>query len=258
MSLATQPRNGLGFLASGDLGDQGFLSRILVSWPATNIGRRVLDDTALGLGAAQAPALATWADVLTAHLEALPFATEMAPRPVPLSDAAKALWIDFHNEAERSMAEGGANEMLKAFTNKSGEQVVRLATVMEVFANRNAVSVSEATMAAAIRLMRYFLNEAARIIAAGATHIEITDAQAMWKFVRGVATRERSPRQQVYLKELYQYGPARMRTSATAAAVMGVLVDHGYVIRMTGNPVIDGSRRSAAWEVRPEALAVPG
>ena len=256
MSLATQPQNGLGFLASADLGDQGFLSRLLVAWPASNIGVRGVNAETLARSAAQAPALATWAEALTAHLEALPFATEMAPRPVKLSDAAIKRWIEFYNEVESSMAEGGANEMLKAFANKSGEQVVRLAVVMEVFNNRNAVSVAEATMEAAIRLMRYFLNESSRIVAAGSTQSDITDAQAMWKFVREIATRA-GGRRQVHLKELYTFGPSRLRTSAAAGAVMTTLVEHGYVVRLKDRPKIDGTRRSSAWEVRPEALDGP-
>ena len=59
----------------------------------------------------------------------------------------------------------------------------------------------------------------------------------------------------VHLSEVYRLGPPSVRTAEVAAAVMGDLEDHGYVVRLEHPAEVDGRNRKNVWRIRPEALA---
>ena len=53
----------------------------------------------------------------------------------------------------------------------------------------------------------------------------------------------------ISLPDLYQRGPAAIRDAATARKVVGILENHGWLIRIPEGAVISGVRRHEAWRV---------
>ena len=107
ISLATQPGNGLEWLASPVLADQGLFSRLLVVAPESRIGTRFVTPET------EARVRQTQDDLDRFHarvkklLEAVPKGAELNPSPLRLSSVAHELWRDFSNAVEAEMAARG-------------------------------------------------------------------------------------------------------------------------------------------------------
>ena len=67
-------------------------------------------------------------------------------------------------------------------------------------------------------------------------------------------TAGRNPRL-VHLAEVYQYGPAELRSAQRAREILRVLEAHGYLAHRPGAEV-EGKPRRDAWEVNPRAQQV--
>jgi hypothetical protein len=53
----------------------------------------------------------------------------------------------------------------------------------------------------------------------------------------------------ISLPDLYQRGPAVIREAAAARKVVGILEDHGWLVRIADGAVVAGVRRREAWRV---------
>jgi len=53
----------------------------------------------------------------------------------------------------------------------------------------------------------------------------------------------------ISLPDLYQRGPAAIREAAAARKVVGILEDHGWLVRIAEGAVVASVRRREAWRV---------
>ena len=244
-SLATQPGNGIEWLASPVLADQGLFSRLLIVAPASRIGTRFLTPEA------EERVRQTQADLDRFHarirelLEAVPKVAELDPPALSLSSEAHALWLDFSNAVEGAMGGGGSLAAIRAFANKAGEHALRLAGILTVYRDQDANEIDADAVVNAIELVEHYLGEATRVNGMAAASEGARRAQETLEFL------QRLDHDVVHLAEIYQRGPFAVRNAAVARAVMQMLADHGYAEPIPEGAEIDGRHRREAWRVLP-------
>jgi len=151
--------------------------------------------------------------------------------------------VDFALSMEKAQAQGGVYEDARAFASKASEHAARIAGVLTVFADPEALAVSAEEMASGVLLATYYADEAMRLQNAAVIPPHIADAELMklwlltsWgeEFVTaGLAA---------------QRGPNRLRTAEKCKKVFALLESHGWLARADGAEV-DGKQRREAWRV---------
>lgn len=220
--------------------EQGLLSRMLISWPDSTVGNRpyveenIFDD----------PAIKAYHQGCFSMLERdLPMNEnlELKPPVFELSSDAKRIWVPFHDYCDKHAGAGKELESVRGLANKAPEHSARLAGILSVI--KGASVISSEDIESGIELMNYYLNEAIRMSDSVYLNQEIKDAALLMDWFREKKYKH------IYPATIYQYAPIRrLRTKKTAMTVIGLLEEHGRLIRR--NPVeIDGKRRRDVWEV---------
>jgi hypothetical protein len=212
----------------------GFLARFLLSWPTSTMGTRFYKPPPAVL-----PALDEFDRRIRALLEIkLPFelgATDNAlvPRLMQLSAPARAAWISFFDEIERTIAPGGDAASVADVAAKTAEQAVRLAAVMSVFEQGVGDEISLEAMEAGCAIAAFHLGEARRILGSAAADPVTADAISLlhWLRGRGGSTTRR---------HIQQFGPVRLRDRSRRDAALKRLLETGHVreVSVAGQSVL--------------------
>jgi hypothetical protein len=118
------------------------------------------------------------------------------------------------------------------------------AGVLALVANPDAAEIEAEHVEGGVALMEHFLAEALRLTAAGRVHSDLKLAQQLLAWLH-----ERWPHLAVSLPNIYQMGPNAIRDKATAARIVGILEEHGWLLRIPGGTEVAGIRRRDAWAV---------
>jgi hypothetical protein len=132
---------------------------------------------------------------------------------------------------------------IAGFAGKLPEHAARLAGVLTILANADAVEISGGDMAAAITLAQHYQGEALRLFEAGFINPDLLLAEKVLAFVR-----QRGG--EVSLRCIYTLGPNAARDRATALRIMSILEKHGWVIRIPGGADIDGHHSRDVWRLK--------
>jgi hypothetical protein len=168
------------------------------------------------------------------------------PVPMELDDTARALWIAFHNECELQLADGGAFHGIKGFGAKLAEHAGRLAAVLAFYEHGGAgtvPTVGASHMTGGIALAKHYAAEMLRLIGGAAVSGDLRTAQDVLDWLKG------RPERRFYLSEVYQRGPAAVRTAAGARRAVAILLDHGHIRELKAGTEIDGTARKEGWAV---------
>lgn len=241
--LATQPRNGLAWLGSADLKDQGLFSRLLIVAPDSRIGGRFITAETKAAAIGARPRLDRFKERCAELHLTTPRVEELEPRLLPFSDVAAEYHEKFQNDTEAKMRAGGEYGELTAFANKAPEHVARIAAVRTIFENPEAIAIEAEAVIGAITAVHHYLGEAGRLASLAGVSEELRRAQAMLDYIKA------QDRELFHLAELYQKGPAATRTVAAARRTMRILQDHGYVIAIEGGALLEGSHRREVWRL---------
>lgn len=233
---------------------QGFLARLLTAQPLSTAGSRWYVEANIY----DTPAYQTYAARLGNLLELVERQVlndletrrrGLHLRNLPLAPEAKTFLIDFHNHVERHS--NGELSPIRAFASKLPEHALRLAGVLALFENPEAIAISKAQVGAGIALAQWYGSEALRL--AGGYRIPRPLALAgevlAWIVQR---VQGRTP-PLVHLAEVYRLGPAEVRSARAAREVIRTLEEHGYLAPRP-NAQVEGVARRDAWEVNPHAL----
>jgi len=155
---------------------------------------------------------------------------ELAPRPLAFTEGAKKLWQRFFNEVEHGLAPEGKYRPVLDFGAKAAEHAARIAGVLSLVSDINAVDIPEDTMASAIVLARWYLTEAVRLQQAARTDPKLLVADSVLKFLRARSERE------IRVRELMQYGPSTVRTKSAAEEALKTLCAHGMISEVCKRP----------------------
>jgi hypothetical protein len=243
LHLMAQPVAAHGLLGDPVAHGLGFLPRCLICEPASTIGARLSrnarrDDAAIEAFSAR----------LTAILEApMPVAADgqtLRPRRLGLSPEARALLTLFSDDAEARQARGGDLAHITGAASKIAEQACRIAAVMTLWADLDALAVSLDTMADAIETAEYYLAEASRLASTATVSAAIANAEALKKWLL-----EKWVHPEITLREVVQSGPGASRESPKARAAIGLLEAHGWLAPLERGTEVRGACRREAWRI---------
>lgn len=96
-------------------------------------------------------------------------------------------------------------------------------------------------MAAGIELAHFYLTEALRLFNSATADPDLILAEKLlaWAQNDGI----------IYLPHIYQAGPRGIRDAKTARHIVGILEEHGWLSRIEGGSMIDGTHRREVWRV---------
>jgi putative DNA primase/helicase len=243
MHLMMQPVVLAELMSNPLVAGQGLLSRCLITCPTSTVGTRRYQ-APTGTSTALERYEARVFEILSTTwptFEGRP--QQLDPRRIALASDAKELWIEFHNDVESRCAAEGDFHPIRPFANKAAEHALRIAAVIEIMADLAAPWITQACLEGAIHLTTFYLSEALRLSESSLFDPKILVAEELLQWLHD------RDEDQFYLAQVYQFGPASLRTKASAKSAVQVLMDHGHVRSITGGMNIDGKYRREAWRV---------
>jgi len=243
MHLMIQPVVAERLMSSDLLKGQGLVSRMLCCWPTSTVGMRPYVETNLKAD----PAVMAYHTRMRELLEMPPrmvedTRSELDPFPLEMSKGAKALWVQFHDYCDREAGAGGELEQARGLANKMAEHVVRIAAILSKVQQPDAAMISSEWIEAGIQLGNFYLSEALRMEAVGATDTDLLVAKGVIHWLKSKQLHV------FYLAQVYQGGPSKVRTKKDAKRIVELLEDHRWLKRI--EPVeIDGKMRRDAWRL---------
>lgn len=244
MHLMVQPAVAAMLFADGLLADQGLLSRVLPTAPDSAIGTRIWREPS-----ADSDAAINGYGARLLHILEMPLPltegrrNELSPRELPLSKAARRLWIAFHDHIEHRIGAGGELEPVRGLANKLPEHAARIASLLALVRDITAAEVAEIEMQAGIDLAQHYAVEALRLHGASQVDETLQLAERLRKWLMTW------PESAISLPEIYQLGPNAIRDSKKAAKLVDVLVEHGCLIAIPDGATIGEQRRRKAWRI---------
>jgi hypothetical protein len=227
------------------LADQGLLSRLLVTAPDSAAGARFHHDERPETDRDLKRYGARLLDILEAPLPLVADrSNELAPRQIALSAAALRLWLGFADHVETLLAPDGDLRPIAGLANKLPEHAARLAGMLTLVRDIDAGEIASAEMAAGEVLAQHYAAEALRLDGGCRISAELRIAQQALNWLL-----QHWGDLAISLPDLYQRGPAAIREAAAARKVVGILEDHGWLVRIAEGAVVAGVRRREAWRV---------
>lgn len=224
----------------------GLTARMLIVEPESTLGNRPFREA----HAVCAETLRAYMDrmmtLLTRQPTMAPDAPDVLDPPaMTLTADARALWVEFHDVVERDLRPGGDLHSIRAFGAKMAEHAGRLAAVLTVYGNPDAMEVDREAVACGITLAQHYAAEMLRLQGGALVSPDLRLA------ARLVAWWQGRPDPRCYLAAIYQRGLNAISDAATARRIVGVLEEHGWVRRLDPGIVLDGAPRRDAWVLVP-------
>lgn len=247
LHLLAQPIIAERALGNELLARQGFLARCLLAWPDGTAGHRPYVAESLRDDPALAQFTTRTGDLLRRELP-LKEGTrdELQPHALTLTADAKAVWVEAYNEVEANEATGLCFEQCKPWASKNAEQALRIAGVLRLIEEPEAVTIDADTVRRAVEIALWHLNEAARLVGTTELSPEVRDAEALLNWCHD------TDRKLLDSNAALRLGPNRIRERARFKVAMGVLESAGWAKRIEGGAVVDGARRRKVWHIVPE------
>ena len=155
------------------------------------------------------------------------------------------VWIRSHDRAGAAIGPGGELEPVKAFGAKMAEHAGRLAAVLAVYADPDAMEVPGETMACGVALAQHYGAELLRLRGAAAVSPDLRLAARLLDWWRA------RPDPRCHLAAVYQRGPNALGEAAKARRIVGLLEEHGWLRRLPPGEELDGKPRKEAWALVP-------
>lgn len=123
-------------------------------------------------------------------------------------------------------------------------QAARIAGVLTMWRDLQAVEVQSGDMADAINLAQYYLTESSRLASAASVSAEIDKAENLRKWLLESWTKP-----EVLVRDVVRLGPNSLRESPRARAALSILEKHGWLVPLEARTVVRGSARTEAWHI---------
>jgi len=164
----------------------GFFSRYLMTAPPSTMGTRMYSAPPHKM-----PALSAFNQrirhLLGQELPIVNAAFELRPPVLMANEAARRVWIDYHDAVERELGAFGEFAMVKDIAAKSAENAARAAGVFQVFDRGIGGSLERDSMEAGIAVAAWHLQEANRIFFETGKPQELQDAELLSRWLFEVA-----------------------------------------------------------------------
>jgi hypothetical protein len=247
LHILIQPRIAQKLFNDPDLVDQELLTRILAVMPEAPLEPELRyqpagDCSALAAFSARVQALLA--------LE-FPYLDKSRPRdglspPTLVLDAdATRLWIAYHDDIQKQLTPGGDWFPIKGLARKAPEHAARIAATIARFDNDQIQVVTANYMNKGIKLTDFYLGEGVRIREGMTVNEDLTIAADLLKWLHDVW---QEPQNLISLPNIYQLGPYAIRDKATAARIVAILQDHGW-LKARDSSLVQNKYRREVWEV---------
>jgi putative DNA primase/helicase len=200
----------------------GFLGRCLFAFPESTQGCRPYKDQPKHL-----PALEKFSSCVAQLLD-INLSIEsgvLTLSRIPLTPAAKILWIDFHDNIERQLGIGGKFASVRDFGSKAAENAARLAVVFQASKGFPIVEVDNESMESGCRIAAWHLNEAARFFGTDSSTQNKTAKNAALLETWLITECQRSGKFGVERSYAMQRGPNPVRPKEQLQAAIALLQD---------------------------------
>ena len=245
LHLMVQPGVAMRLLGDQMLADQGLLSRMLISFPESTIGKRLSRDPNSNSGSDLERYHKRICSILTTKFSlVVGTRNQLSSRLLPLSARAQKQFWAFHDEVEKQLVDNGYYAPIRGLGAKLPEHACRLAAVVALFEDLQVREITEDSMLQGINLARYYATEALRLQAAGAMDPDIVLAEQLIDWLH---TTWNEPL--VSLPTIYQNGPRAIRDKKTAKRIAKILEDHGWLSRVKGGAEVRGVTRKEVWSI---------
>ncbi|WP_428515457.1 YfjI family protein [Roseovarius sp.] len=251
LHLMIQPGVAQQVIGDPTMKDQGLLSRVLVAWPSSKIGSRIIRK---GIADNELSDLAKLylekfnARVSELLIQDLPVhdgtRAELNPRCLALSEDARSQLEAFYNRVEVASGRGGAFEYMSGFAAKAPEMAARIAGILTFFADEEAHEISSEEIENGIAILEWYLSEMLRIEDTGRPDQALCDAEAIRIWLRDNWTED-----YINKRMLMKYGPGHLRDGNTISACIQKLEESGWLIRGKGQQSIDGKGSRTFWRI---------
>lgn len=252
LHLMLQPDAAMNWLGDPTLRDQGLFSRLLIAAPVSLAGTRFYREPAAD---ARFAIERFGARVLTA-LER-PFRIvegkvgELDPRPLPMSAKASAMWRAFADSIEKELGANGKLRPVLGLANKIPEHAARLAAVLALFEDIDVSELDEVVLGRGITLASWYLGEALRLAEAGHVSDDVKLAETLLTWLRESWPHKTSDGGRLISpSDVYSVGPNSIREKSVAQKALGVLVDHGWLVKLDGSHKVNGIPRREVYAMR--------
>jgi hypothetical protein len=225
MHLLAQPEVAARLLGSQLYRSQGFLARWLIAAPASLAGTRIHNP--------ESPApyddarLQAFYRAVTQLIGQRPLEDHevggLNPPCIALSPEARQLLARAYDELERAQGAGEDLEQVREWASKAAEQACRIAGVITLVNDPEAIRVEAETMGNALRLTEFYLSEYQRMVGHAGIPEETRRAQVLLEWLKRKGVRVFTARQ------VMQLGPNSIRSADVARAAIRVLEDNHWV-----------------------------
>ena len=246
--LMMQPGVADTLLADPVARDQGLLSRFLIARPTSTIGARLIGEK-VAMSQLSQRGLSEF-HTRIGNLLRLPMPlvegtrNELVPPCLSMSGSSERLLISFADAVEQEQAAGGRLEHITGFASKAAEHAVRLAGVLTVYADAEALEVCAKHMQNGIALADWYLSEAVRLRDAATVSLETTQAEML----RGwLVSTWAEPF--VSVRAIVNRGPNSLRETKLVRKIVPILVANSWLIRMPDEVEVLGEKSREAWRV---------
>lgn len=244
MHLMMQPIIAESVLSDDVLTGQGFLARSLLAWPSSTIGTRCYREIDLRTDPEMIRYWARMETLLARGYSLRPETrNELEPRALTLTPAAKRRYIAIHDLIEADMLPGGDFASVRAWASKSPAQALRIAGVLTLVDDADAMTISEDALERGAMLMQFYLSEAVRIVGTSSVPVQVRRAEALLEWCHS------SGRRLLHSSAALQFGPAAIRTRAAFDEAIAELEKAGWAQRIDGGCTVDGSHRRRVWAI---------
>lgn len=242
--IMVQPAIASRFLADATLAGIGTLARTLLVAPTGTAGTRFFREPSDVAG----KALAEYDARLSEMMRKAPHTsgtdpTVLDPPPIRLDHDAREMWIAFHDDVEKAQRSEGPLHSIQAFASKMAEHAGRLAAVLTIYSDPDAIDVSVEAMAGGIELAKHYAAELLRLQGTAGVSADLDLAARLLKWWQA----RQDPR--CDLATIYQRSLNAISDAATARRIVLVLEHHGWVDRLSAGTELDGKPRHEAWEL---------
>jgi Protein of unknown function (DUF3987) len=244
MHLMLQPHIAKVVLNDDDLAVSGFMGRALICRPRSRIGTRVWTEKP---GHDVGWALGDYTNTLLALFKAAETTDtgELKFRTLTLSELAEEVALAFYNEVERAQAPGGKYVKIKPQAGRAEEQARRIAGTLELFYFPSSKTIGELSMQRGIAIVRWYLDEALRVMEGETLADEVIDAESILVWARGgtkCVTSNAHGGLTFSLRDLTKDGPNRLRPKGEHAERIRLRCRAALNYAITGGRLfVDGS-----------------
>jgi len=223
--LMLQPEAAAAFLGDGLLKDQGFLSRVLIAAPVSLSGTRLYRETNPEDDAAIRSYGARILSILESEWPLVEGQRcELDPPTLRMSDGATAHWREYFDHIEKQSGVGGDLDSIRDFAAKAAEQAARIAGVLTIISDLNALEIGIYEMENAVVLTDWYVAECVRLTNAHQVDKRLVRANRLLEWMKT------QPTGAVSLRHMLQYGPSVIRSKQKAEEALKILVDHGQIV----------------------------